>query len=275
MIHNDYLQLSADNGIPAVIFYMCLIGGLLWLIVRVIRSDTQYRVLHIATLSMLSGYLVYGLSGWIEAASSIMFWLVLAVSTSFVLQRSGAASTASRSSTYIYTVIMGGAFFIAISYAVIMTIKVTQDYTLRKAQSYSAVFYNKTDEHLKWLGKSSHDDGYYQDKIGVLYMRRLMKTPMPRTYQLARQYLLRARELNRYDPYIRFHIIETDAVALRSRIIKRPSMEATEDMAEILRMDPNNPTVYQVRAGLYAATGNRKAAEQNMARMREIKNPQK
>jgi len=275
MIHNDYLQLSADNGIPAAIFYMCLIGGLLWLIVRVIRSDTQYRVLHIATLSMLSGYLAYGLSGWLEVASSIMFWLVLAVSTSFVLQRSGAASATSRSSTYLYTVIMGSAFFIAISYAVIMTIKVTQDYTLRKAQSYSTVYYKKTDEHLKWLGKSSHDNGYYQDKIGVVYMRRLMKTPMPRTYQLARQYLLRARELNRYDPYIRFHIIETDAVALRSRIIKRPSLEATEDMAEILRMDPNNPTVYQVRAGLYAATGNRKAAEQNMVRMREIKNPQK
>jgi hypothetical protein len=224
---------------------------------------------------MLSGYLVYGRSGWLEAASSIMFCLVLAVSTSFVLQRSGAACTASRPSTYMYTIIMGGAFFIAISYAVIMTIKVTQDYTLRKAQSYSAVYYKKTDEHLKWLGKSSHDNSYYQDKIGVVYMRRLMKTPTPRAYQLARQYLLRARELNRYDPYIRFHIIETDVAALRSRIIKRPSLEATEDMAEILRMDPNNPTVYQVRAGLYAATGNRKAAEQNMARMREIKNPQK
>jgi len=275
MIHNDYLQLSVDNGIPSMLFYLFMISGVLWLIFKSAKVDKQYRTIHIAILAMLIGYLMQSLSGWSEAASSIMFWLVLAVSSSFMLQGAGVVSTVSRSSNYMYTIIMTGGLFVTMSYAVLLTIKVTQDYTLRKAQSYSNVGYKKPDEYLKWLGKTSSNDSYYQDQIGLIYMRRLMKRPTRQTYQLTRQYFLRARELNKFDPYARFHLIETDVLALRSRIIDKPSAEANEDMVEILRMDFNNPTVYQVRAAMYAVTGNLQAAKKNLTRMKQIKSLKK
>jgi hypothetical protein len=35
-------------------------------------------------------------------------------------------------------------------------------------------------------------------------------------------------------------------------------------------MDPNNPTIYQVRMGLYAALGNRTEERKNLLKMRQI-----
>lgn len=270
MIHNDYLQLSADNGIPSMLFYLLFVGGLLWLIVKAIRSDKPHGILHIAILMMLVSYLIHGLSGWLETASSIMFWLILAVSFSFVMQRLSLTAAADRLSVYFYSVVIGGGLLIAIFYSGVMLVKVKQDYVMRQVHSFPVNDYRNTDEYLHWLGESSQDNAAYQDKLGVVYLRRFSNIKTIETYQEARKYFLRARALNPYDPYVRLHVITIDTIALMKRVINKPSLEAIEDLREVVKMDPNNPTIYQVRMGLYAALGNRTEERKNLLKMRQI-----
>jgi hypothetical protein len=101
-------------------------------------------------------------------------------------------------------------------------------------------------------------------------MKRLSRQPSISSYRLARDHFLKARELNEYDPYIRFHLIKTDALAIRAHLITKPTATVLEDMNEIMRMDPNNPTVYQVRAELYAVSGKSKQARENLDILKRI-----
>jgi O-antigen ligase len=270
MIHNDYLQYAVDNGVPAMFFYLFFIAGVYWLLINALRKDETHRVVYAAFFIMLTIYLAQAMSGWLEAASSIIYWVLLGVNTSFVVKTLYPLYSTSRWSTYTYSAIVGGGLLVASAYSYAMANKVIQDYTLRKAQLYSKVNYQLADKNLTRLGGSSLGNAYYQDQVGSLYMLRLTRDPSPAVYQLARKYLLRARELNSFDPYIRFHIIETDSLALKSGVIKQPSKEAVEDIKQILQMDPYNPAVYRVRANFFSATGQREAARQNHVKMRQV-----
>jgi tetratricopeptide (TPR) repeat protein len=224
---------------------------------------------------MLAAYLVQGLTGLLEAASSVMYWLLLGVGTSFVLHRLEPAPVVDRKSALVYIAVISGGLIVAGIYAYRFSLKVAQDYTLRQAEAYSLARPDITDKKLSWLGQSSRHDAYYQDRIGFIYMQRLNRRPSMQHYQLANRYFLKARKLNEYDPYIRFHLIKTDALALRFRLIKQPTKEALLDLDEIVRMDPNNPTVYQARAEMYAALGKAREARDNLGIMKKIRNPKK
>ena len=275
MVHNDYLQLAADNGLPAMVFYLFFVGGLFWLILKALKSDREMRFYHAGILVMLAAYLVQGMTGWLEAASSVMYWLLLGVGTSFVLHRLEPAPVVDRRSSFVYIAVISGGLMVAGIYAYRFSLKVAQDYTLRQAEAYSFARPDITDKKLTWLARSSEDDAYYQDRIGLIYMQRLIRRPSIQNYQRANRYFLQARKLNEYDPYLRFHLIKTDAVALRFRLIKQPTKEAMLDLDEIVRMDPNNPTVYQVRAEMYAALGKVREARDNLGIMKKIRNPEK
>lgn len=274
MVHNDYLQLAVDNGLPAAVFYLIFVGVLVWILGRAIRLDAELRMYHIAILVMLLAYLMQGMSGWPEAASLIMFWLLLGVGTSFALGRLNIGKTPGKGSVTMSSGIAGSALLFTLACTVIYGLKVVQDFQLRSAESYAQSRRpDIVDDKLAWLGGSTSRDVHYQDRIGLVYMDRLQRSRSIQDYHKARKFFLKSRELNSYDPYVRFHIIQADSIAMRTRLIAQPSKEALEEMKGIIRMDPNNRTVYQVRAEFFLAMGKIKAARRELQLMRQMKKP--
>ncbi len=265
MVHNDLLQLATDNGLPALVLFMVLVTACLWLMVYVARKNTNVRNLLYATTISVIGFIVQGMSGWMEAASTTVFWLVLGLGTSLAV--TSYQNPAGLPNKRIRGLISGLSILclFLISFNAFMLIgHVRAEHVLRKAQSYnsaglnhSAALFRQADIHVGKLLNLFQDDYYYQDQIGELYLKRLMASPSVNRYRLAHTHFVKARKLNPFDPYIRLHLMQADTIALKKRYIKKLSTETRTDMEELEKMDPMNPTVYQIRSALYGVLGNR------------------
>ena len=270
MIHNDYLQLAVDNGLPALLLYLVFIGTIAWWLFKAIVRDPQRRVVHVAGLMMLTAFLVQGMSGWLEISSSIMFWLLLGISLSLALQSAGDRVPRPPAAGYGYLAVAATGMIAALFISGVMLQKVTADYWLGQAQYYSKAIFKKTDRYIDKIDRVARDDYYYQDQAGYLYFQQLKKNPSNITYLQGRKYFLRARKLNPYELYPRFHNISLDTLALQRGLIKQPTEEVLEDMQAIVELDPNSPTVYEVRARLHLAIGAKKAARQDYIKYLEL-----
>ncbi len=272
MIHNDYLQLSADNGLPALLFYTLLLGGLLWGLFQLFRSKAGDKRILIAMLATILGYLAQANFGWLEAGSSIIYWLVLGLCAGYLISHQPKSnSEATNTQGYVVTGIAIVGVLFSLYYGLLMSGKVVTDYSLRKAQQNVYANFALSKSHIDEIAASRHDNFYYQDQLGLLYMKRTIRSGGKENYEKAREYLFRSAELNPFDAYVRIHIMENDMIAMRKRIISRPSQEAIQAAKEAVEIDPNNPSTHRVAASIYGL--NRQQAERikHLKRMKELK----
>ncbi|MBU4202454.1 MAG: O-antigen ligase family protein, partial [Acidobacteria bacterium] len=88
-VHNHFLQTAAEMGIPALLAYLFLVGGALWMCVRVARSPGE-SWMRPAALGLGCGQLAHLLYGFVDSIPlgskvGIFFWLSLAAATSLYL----------------------------------------------------------------------------------------------------------------------------------------------------------------------------------------------
>lgn len=275
MIHNDYLQLAADNGLPAMIFYLFFIGGILYLLFRAYRTGKGDQHILVAMMAAISAYLVQANVGWLEAGSSIMYWFLLGITTSYLTQIQPLSENngqASRKEFVVTSSVVLIGLIIITYYSILMFEKMSSDYALRKAQQHVYSNFVLSSEYIASIDRSNPDNFYYQDQLGLIHMKRISRVRDKDDYQQARRHLMRSADLNPHDAYVRIHIIENDLLAMKQKIIARPSPEAIIAAEEITKIDKNNPTVYRVAAMLYRSIGDRKRYRINIKRMRELKN---
>lgn len=278
MIHNDYLQYAADNGIISALLYLTIVLGVFWLLWQAYRNGRGNRHLLLGSMGMVLGYLVQAFSGWLEAAALIMFWLMLGVSLAYVLTiRQDAASRhiiadekKAGSLLPVVNLILFTGF--AAFYVITMFNLGRADYTLRVAKAYAPVDFSVTRRYIRKLEDMHLFKGnfFFNDHVGLLYLNRILVEPRLLYYQKAAQHFELASNLNPFDPYFQIHIIENDVLGLKHGFIKAPSSAALQAMDKIAQMDPNNHTVHRVRAKMFLALGKMGQVEAAVKRMREI-----
>lgn len=272
MIHNDYLQLAADNGLPALIFYMVMMLGILWGLFQLFRTQSADVRILIAILASILGYLAQAHFGWLEAGSSIIYWVVIGLSAGYLFYHRAEKHQACTAS-YRYSVqglAIAGLLF-CLFYGVLMSGKAMTDHSLRKAQQYIYADFDFSESQLNEINAATRDNFYYQNQMGLLYMKRQIRSPKMSHYHKARQYLFRSAELNPYDAYVRLHIMENDMIAIQKRLIQKPSAEAVTAAREALEIDPNNPSSHRVAAQIYRLDGQPALSQKHLKRMQELK----
>lgn len=272
MIHNDYLQFATDNGLPAMVFYLIFISVLVYALWKAFRDGRGDHFLLVAFLSSIGGYLAQANMGWFEAGSSIMYWLLLGLAASYVNQLDAPAVGVSgqklKTVAMACVAALGAAFMLY--YAVVMFGKMSTDYDYRRAQQLIAGNPSMAGRYLRDIDEAAQDNFFYQNRIGLLYMRHLVRAPNFKDYHRAREHLRRSAELNPHDAYSRVNIVENDFIALQRRLIDRPSPESLAAIDEALQIDPNNPTVHRTATRLYAVLGDEEKRQASEQRQREL-----
>lgn len=271
MIHNDYLQLSADNGLPALLFYILFIGSIIWGLFRLLRIDTADKQILIAMLAAIFGYLVQANFGWLEAGSLITYWLILGLSAGYLTSHQPEPSLKCVGS-YRYAItgftIVGILF--CLFYGVLMSGKIMTDYSLRQAQQYIYTNFDLAESYAANVDTATQENFYYQDRLGLLYIKRQTRFPNKENYEKARNHLFRSAALNLHDAYIHLHIMENDIIAIQQQVIQRPSAEAVTAAREAVRIDPNNPSTHRVAATIYGLNDQPEEQQKHLKRMKEL-----
>ena len=266
MVHNDYLQLAVDNGLPALFFYLSFLFVALRILYRASKSNGEVGGFLLACIASVTGFLLQALSGWNEVSSSAFFWFLLGLGISAALSQRPTRSTQTVHKAN--SIIAGASLVLTVFFAHVMIEFVKADYAYRQMLIYKNT---PTDKWINMLDGLGANDAHYQDKVGRLYLKRLNRNQGGRRnyldYRKAVQHLRKAIELNRFNPYSRIHLMQADTIALRRGYIIEPTGQTRLNITELEKMDPNNPTVYKTRARLYAAMGRQKEASNDLDRV--------
>jgi O-antigen ligase len=262
MVHNDFLQLAVDNGVPAFIFFITFVTASLWTIVRVIKQKPEHSYFLIAIVISIIAYLAQSMTGWLEIASFFMFWFILGLGVSVASQTS-MEDVITKPNQYRTHFAIGCILFLVFYTSQIFNY-FDYEKTARKMQAYHiAGRQDETNKLLTTLNKITSDSFYYQDKIGGIYLDRLSSNKAKDEYtkqfyySKAHEHFTRAQELNPFNAYIKLNLMNIDTIAMHQGLIRKPSQETIANIVLLSEMDPNNPTVYEMRARLYGAMGDR------------------
>ena len=273
-VHNDYLRIAIDNGLPALLFYLVLVGSILWQLLGLIHKASIGPDISIAFIAAIIAYLAQGMTGWFEVSSTMTYWLILGMASGYVLHNKSSPATG-RQWQFPLITINGGAFVLCLVYAWVMLGEWAADHYLRQAKQLMFADPEVGKLYINKLHSVRPDNYYYQDQIGLLRMRYSYQKDRSakqreEAYYRARQHLLRATELNPFDPYVLVHIGENDVNAVRMKMIARPSKEALAAVGKLVELDFNNPTAHRVAADVYALAQQQEKSDFHRQRMRQL-----
>ncbi len=274
MVHNDFLQIATDNGLPAFFLFLALVLISLLVIIKAAKDKSDASGFLIATVAAIAGFLTQGLVGWPEVSSSTMFWLFLGMGVSVTV--TGNKQKVKHPVKWLGMSVASVCLVFVVYYSYTLYRVLRSDYTFRSIQTYEInELHDKADQAITVLNQLTGHNAYYQDQIGLVYLKRLIARPNRNDYDKAYYNLQKARSLNPFDPYIRIHLMKNDTIAMRHDVVEGPSRETQEDIEELPKMDPNNPTVYKTRAALFDVMGNRDEQMSDVLKAKSIlRNPQ-
>ena len=260
MVHDEYLQIAVEGGIPALLAYIALVGSILRLVLRARAAPAvprRARVVAAAFAASISGYLVQQVSGWPEIPVSVAFWIVLGAAVAY----SRALSAEMPSPVSPAWRVTGAACALTAAAASIV-LAVGSSRTLRAdMRMFDAEHRLVADE---WPRIADDVDAamalvpanaHYEDAAGVLALERLFAVADPAAYSQAVDWLDRAARDNPFDPYALIHRVDLETIAVQKRIVPAGSNRVAPALRRLLDMDPNNATVHESIARLGAAEG--------------------
>jgi O-antigen ligase len=245
-VHNGYLQSAATNGIPALIFYLVLVGLILVLMKKKFKSpvDKHTQFISAAFFVSIVGYLVQDISGWNEIVLTAFFWIVLGLSVSFGNMENRAAVNFPWFVKYTISLVL-------LVFMVILT-----------AESVQKLYANKLFQESRYLDiqtqwqriqantekglRAVPGDFHYEYVAALLYEKKLSLTGDLSAYEKGCRLLEQAHNHNPYDPYILTRRIEFDIEALNKGIIKSTSGFVRDNTKKLIETAKNNPSVYEV-----------------------------
>jgi O-antigen ligase/tetratricopeptide (TPR) repeat protein len=259
MVHNGYLQAAATTGIPGLALYLSFIGAVLVSLVKTIRkSDQRGRVLGAALAGSIACSLVQDLTGWLEISLSLIFWIVLGLATSYIAaekQTTQQQENPRKESRPVWLRL--APLFGAL---IVLSLIMLRSETMKELKADRLLTRAETgDVSRDWIPMqrdinsaiaNSGGQAAYLDRAAVVYMDRAVKTGERAAYDRALMLFDQGQRQNRFNPYLLIHRLQLRVAALQHEATRTDSRDFNSDVAAAIRMDPNNPTVYETAARL-------------------------
>jgi putative inorganic carbon (HCO3(-)) transporter len=245
-VHNGYLQTASTNGIPALLFYLVLVGLILVLLKTKFKSsaDKTTRFISAAFFVSIVGYLIQDIPGWNEIVLTAFFWIILGLSVSFSNQENreivnfpGFVKYPILVALVIFTVLLS-----VDSVKKLYTNKLFQESRYLDIQTQWPRIQTNTDKGLRAVPGDFH----YEYVAALIYEKRFSLTGDPGAYEKGCRLLEQAHHNNPYNPYILIRRIEFDIEALQEGIIKSTSGFVRENTIKLVQTAKNHPSVYEV-----------------------------
>jgi tetratricopeptide (TPR) repeat protein len=260
-VHNGYLDRAVATGVPGVVLYLALVGYVALALWRRAQAtdeprDDRRRLLAIALLAAIGGFLIQDLSGWEELPLSVFFWVVLGFAVSVARPDAEAGWQPRRNQARIIATV---ALLIAIGIAV-QAVRTWRHIRADRALVEAALLDVQRDwpvvASLLEAGVAAGGDlAHYLDAAGLVWFRRFVATHDAASYQKAAELFDRAADRDRLDPYLLVHRIDLETAALQTKMVTSPSAGATQAADLVAAIDRNNATMYTALARYHLAGG--------------------
>lgn len=251
MVHNGYLQLALETGIPGLVLYLVFVSLVFLVLIRAYRKNKG--LICLALIGSLAVYLIQDLSGWPDIALSPFFWifsgLVVSVSQGEGPVKGG-VSLKQKGDAFIKALFLIGILFL--SAQGLSTLKTFYGDRLLGSTRFIHPEYDwpgmetRIIKGLEWVPRHA----YYEDWAALHYINRFARNPAPETYKKAARLLDQAYKHNPFDPYALIHRIDLEQIALGNGTLSQPSEAVQKGAILLLKLDGNNRTIYKTLARL-------------------------
>jgi O-antigen ligase/tetratricopeptide (TPR) repeat protein len=250
MVHDGYLQLAQSTGLPGLALYFAFLVVVYRYCVTAVKKtlDSSEKLLLVAFIASLTGFLVQDLSGWLEISLTPLFWVLTGLALSACKWGTG---------EYIANPLVNKGALAASSLACIFALYLAGDAYVRWQADFSFRQASNVDPATGWTLMESRllravelvpDEAFYLDQAGLMYYRRYAATGDADSYEKGKRMFDRGHSANPYDSYILLHAVELDGLALHRGLLKGPSPLVLSALDKLPVMDKNNTTVFETLA---------------------------
>ncbi len=257
MVHDGYLQTALTNGIPALLLYLALVACVLIKLLRELShdEDRDRHDLLLAFLAALSAYLVQDLTGWLDMATTSVFWIMLGLA----LNLAGRNAPPGPSPSWTKPVIAAFSALIVVLSLYLLNdryARVIADAQLFKAQALDVRTQWPETESLvdKALSRNPRDSRT-ELVAAQIYANRFVKLHDPSAYARSRELFESSFSHNRFERLRLVNIVALETAALELGQIGKASDFAQEAMTSLSETDRNNPGFHEFKARFLAAQG--------------------
>ena len=256
MVHNGYLETALNNGIPALLLYLALVGTVLIKLIRTLPrdEDRDRRDLLLGLLAALSAYLVQDLSGWLDFALASAFWITLGLA---VNQASHATPRLPLSWTKPLIITFSGSMIVLSMYLLNNGYdRLIADARLFEAQSLDVTSqWRETESLVNQALLSLPEDSRTEMVAGQIYANRFVASHEAGAYTRSHELLEASYRHNRFDRMRLINIIALERAALELGLISSSTDFAQEALTILTETDRDNPAFRELEAKFFAAQG--------------------
>ncbi len=275
-VHNMYLQVAVESGIPGLLLYLLLIAAVLSLLLRRPSPNNAGAppLLKAAFLAAIVSYLAEDLTGWPEISHAAYFWAILglavAAAVPFEVPKPAAqphpstrrAALAGASITIIFLVLLCA----DTARTMVVDRLFWQSLSMDVKRQWPRIESN-IQSGLELAGSDYH----YYDVAGQIYSARFAETGDLKAHEAAATVLDEAERANPFDAYVLLHQINLESAELAHGRASEPDADAEEAVRQVLAMDPNNDTVHMVLAVYYKQQNKLDQALSSARRAKEMR----
>lgn len=252
MVHNGYLQIAVQNGLPALMIYLFIISYIGYYLIKnyKISQNKNAGFFYAGFIASITGYLIQDLTGWPEIALTPFFWMLLGFSISF----STAAKTIKQDAMFQKKAfyLFASVCLVTLVFLIHKTINVIYADNLLWKSKFMDVRndWDIMQSNIKAALNAVPGDFRFEHEAGILYTKRVNETGDRESYSEGAEILEKANAHNPFNPYVLIHRIDMDAIALKRGIISQKTDFTEAAIKQATIIDKNNPTVYLAIAQL-------------------------
>lgn len=254
MVHNGYLETALNNGVPALLLYLALVGWVLYRVVVRLKTvtDVQQRDLLLAMLACLTAYLVQDLSGWLDLALTSVFWGMLGLAANLAHTAPDEKASVTERGAALQTLTLGLVGAMALVSVVLLRqggALLQADSTLAEAQRLDPVVnWQKAEPMIRSALASLPDHSRTEAMAAQLFASRWEQTGDPQAYAQCRALLEQSYLHNRFDRMRLINLVALETKAMERGVIGQGSSFAIQALAWLEPTDRDNPAF-----GIFAA----------------------
>jgi O-antigen ligase len=250
MVHSVYLEKAVNNGLPGLCVYVFLVGAIAsagWRAIR--QADSSRRTLALMAGAAVVGVLVQDLTGWLDIALQVPFWLIAGVLVSLATPASQERKGGG---------VWGGAAVAAAAGCLVLLGAGRADYRQEVTLSGCRQLVPERQAGALMacadrLVADAGDDPVRLDQAGALLVPVAGGVSGAGAYAVASRWLDRAVALNPHDTYVAVHRIELEVSALTGGARREPTPGVQRIADHLVASDPRNARVYATVARLRMA----------------------